>query len=158
MTEIGRFWILAVGLMAMIGCAATGGEALPGNFRVIAGETLDPVGQDIVDRHHRISQLNASVGDDERPIILDEPDHLLVMSTIIAPRFARDLQEIYGPSNDADVLVYLAQVENANGQKVVSVTRVQDVELSGVYSTLPGLNYLFDVRGREILSVQPTNY
>lgn len=158
MTEVGRFLMLAVASVAMIGCAAVGGQALPGNFRVIVGQALDPVEQDIVERHRRISQLNASLGDDERTIILDESDRLLVMSAIIAPRFARDLQDIYGDDADAQVLAYLAQVESSNGQKAVFVTRVQVFELSGTYSTLPGLIYLFDVAGREILSVQPTNY
>lgn len=158
MTVIRSIYALLLSLIVVPACASFQEPELPANYYLILGEPTDPIARNIVERRQHLIRLNAGVGGEELRIVLDAPDDLMNMSAAIAPRFNRDLHEIYGMEEGVEDRVYLLVAEDASHQQIVFVTRVNRISESGAYGTSPGLIYVFDGPTQHVRSVGPADY
>lgn len=142
--------LLAPLLLSLSSCASAGGKT---EDLLI----LDRANSEIENSLYLSAKAWASPNESisEKPIRLrDDASLLAKYRGVIEPRYQQDLQEVYGAELQPAEHAFLLLVDHTS-HYAVHVRRVPERASSGRIQSVPGLIYVFERSGLEIVQVMP---
>lgn len=150
-----RLFIVVASLVIM-GCAGSTGPQEVSSLRLISPAGT-PLERHILARHRELASLNASLGDSQPIVIINQTALLRRFARAIADRLDNDLLNIYHRNVRPAEETYLI-LTRRESDYIVFVIRAADIGPRGNYTNLEGLIYGFHRDRTEPDFVTPTHY